>query len=170
MAQADMVFIEDDWVVHPNYGIGRIKCIEDKRLGGESQKYYRVEGEETAFWIPVEGIRSTRVRKVMSRSEFHKAVKLFENPPNEMDPNFKTRRQRIDDVVSEGMVRPTIRLIRDLWAYNKNKRLNDTEKTALRNIMDNLVGEWAVAEGISNEEAAAKLNSQLEQNLPPSEI
>jgi CarD family transcriptional regulator len=165
MTPSDEIFKKGDWVVHPIYGVGRVKRIEKKRLSGQTQKYYRVEAEETAFWIPLERIEESRVRKVISSTEFRKAVKLFEKPPKEMDPNFKTRRKRINDVLNEGLVRPTIRLVRDLWAHNQNKRLNDTEKSALRNIMDNLVDEWAIAEGISSDEAAAELNRLLDQSL-----
>jgi CarD family transcriptional regulator len=166
MTPSDEVFQKGDWVVHPTYGVGEVKRIEKKRLGGEARKYYRVEADETAFWIPLESIDDSRVRKVISGNEFRKAVKLFEKPPKEMDPNFKTRRKRINDVLAEGLIRPTIRLIRDLWAHNMTKRLNDTEKAALRNIMNNLVDEWAVSQGISVEEASAELDRLLEQNIP----
>ena len=169
MAQESKEFSKGDWVVHPTYGLGMIKKIEKKNLGGRSQEYYRVEAEETAFWIPLEGIEQSRVRKVISRDNFRKAVKLLKKPPKVMDSNFKTRRKRINDVLAEGLLRPTIRLVRDLWAHNQNKRLNDTEKTALRNIMDNLVDEWAVAEGITSEAASNELNRLLDLSLSASE-
>ncbi len=158
-------FSKGDWIVHPNYGLGRIKKIERKRLDGEKLKYYRVEADETAFWIPLDGIEESRVRKIISSAEFRKAMKLLKKPPKKMDANFKTRRKRINEVVSEGLLRPTIRLIRDLWGRNKRKGLSDTEKNSLRKIMDNFVEEWALAEGISEEEAATELNRLLDQSM-----
>ncbi|MEJ2607100.1 MAG: hypothetical protein P8Z41_10540 [Anaerolineales bacterium] len=81
-----------------------------------------------------------------------------------MDANYKQRQSRIKKVLSEGLLRATIRLVRDLWARNRKKDLNDTERTALRKIMDNLAAEWAVVESITPKEATQKMTNLLNQN------
>jgi CarD family transcriptional regulator len=163
MAQGSERFKNGDWIVHPSYGVGRIKKVERKRLDGQQLEYFRVEAHETAYWIPLDGMEESRARKVISQADFRKAVRLLENPPRQMDESYKKRRKRINEVLSEGLLRPTIRLVRDLWARNHKKRLNDTEKGALRRIMDTLVDEWAITEGISPEEANAQLNELLDR-------
>lgn len=162
MASEQHKFNKGDWIVHPVYGVGRIKKLEKKRLDGQRQEYYRVEAGETAYWIPLVGIEESRARKVISQADFRKAVQLLEKPPKTMDANYKVRRKRINDVLTHGLLNPTIRLVRDLWARNRKNRLNDSEKNALRRIMDNLVDEWAITEGISTEEASIQLNEMLD--------
>jgi len=151
------------WIVHPNYGVGMISKVEKKRVNKEKARYYRVEAEDTTYWIPVERIEESRVRKVISRSGFRKAIQLLKKSPQKMDPNYKQRQSRIKDVLSKGLFRSTIRLARDLWARNHKKNLNDSERTTLRKIMDNLIAEWAVVESINPKEASKELNRLLTQ-------
>jgi RNA polymerase-interacting CarD/CdnL/TRCF family regulator len=153
-----------DWIVHPNYGVGKISKIEKKHVNKKKARYFRVEAEETTYWIPIENVEESRVRKVISRSGFRKAIRLLKKTPEKMDPNYKQRQSRIKDVLSEGLLRSTIRLVRDLWARNHKKSLNDSERTALRKIMDNLAAEWAVVESISPKEASKELNRVLTQS------
>jgi CarD family transcriptional regulator len=158
-------YAKGDWIVHPVYGVGVIRRIERKQISGEKMKYYRVEADDTTYWVPVENVEDSRVRKVLSRSGFRKAVRLLKNEPRKMDPNYKKRQNRIREVLSKGSLRPMVRLVRDLWARDRRKALNDTEKAALRQSIQTLVGEWAVAEGISPEEASAELDRLLESSL-----
>lgn len=153
-----------NWIVHPIYGVGKISKIEEKRVNKTASEYYRVEADETTYWIPVDSVENSRVRKVISRSAFRRAVRLLKKKPEQMDANYKQRQSRIKKVLSEGLLRATIRLIRDLWARNRKKNLNDTERTALRTIMDNLAAEWAVVESISPKEATQEITRLLSQN------
>jgi RNA polymerase-interacting CarD/CdnL/TRCF family regulator len=152
-----------NWIVHPNYGVGKISKIEKKRVNKKKSRYYRVEADETMYWIPVESIEESRIRKVISRSGFRKAIRLLTKAPQKMDPNYKQRQSRIKCVLSEGLLSSTIRLVRDLWARNHKKSLNDSERTVLRKIIDNLAAEWAVVESITPKEASQELNRLLTQ-------
>jgi RNA polymerase-interacting CarD/CdnL/TRCF family regulator len=153
-----------NWIVHPIYGVGQISRIEEKCVNETTCAYFRVEADETTYWIPVDCVEDSRVRKVISRSAFRRAVRLLKKKPEQMDANYKQRQSRIKKVLSEGLLRATIRLVRDLWARNRKKNLNDTERTALRKIMDNLAAEWAVVESITPKEATQKMTNLLNQN------
>lgn len=163
MTKKRKVFKKGDWLVHPNYGLGKIRKIETKRANGTEIKYFRVEAEDTTFWVPVEGIEDSRVRKVISQSGFKRAVRLLKKPPRKMDPNYKARRKRINEVMSRGLLRPTLRLLRDLWVRNRKNKLSDTEKASFRTIMENLADEWAVAGDMTSEESNAMLTALLDQ-------
>ena len=170
MTEQDQKFTKGDWIVHPVYGVGMIKRIEWKQLSGEKNKYYRVEADDTTYWVPVEDIEQSRVRKVLSRSGFRKAVRLLEKTPRKMDPNYKKRQNRIREVLSKGSLRPMVRLVRDLWARDRKKSLNETERMALRQGIQTLVGEWAIAENISTEEASAELDKLLGSSQETEEV
>jgi CarD family transcriptional regulator len=157
-------FKNGDWIMHPTFGVGRVKKVETKRLNGQRNSYVRVEAEESTYWILVEGIEETHARKVLSKSGFRSAIRLLKNKPRKMDARHKKRHKRISEVMSAGFLRPTIRLLRDLWARDRKHKLNDTEKAALRTITENLVDEWTVVESISPKDADANLKDLLDKH------
>ncbi|MEJ2549830.1 MAG: CarD family transcriptional regulator [Anaerolineales bacterium] len=62
-----------NWIVHPIYGVGQISRIEEKCVNETTCAYFRVEADETTYWIPVDCVEDSRVRKVISRSAFRRA-------------------------------------------------------------------------------------------------
>ncbi len=169
MSEADEAFVKGDWIVHPTYGIGQIKRIEKKQIQGQKTRFYRVEREDTTYWLPTEEIGPSRARRLATRAQFRRAIKLLRKAPQEMDPNYKKRQSRIRKVMSKGSLRGVIRVIRDLWARQRKNRLSDTEKRALEQFIDNLVEEWSIAEGISSEEARAELHDLLKDGRSQAE-
>jgi CarD family transcriptional regulator len=165
MSEADKgFFLKGDWIVHPTYGIGQVTRIEKKRIEGKKTQFYRVEREDSTYWIPTEDIESSRSRRLASRAQFRRAIQLLHKAPRDMDPDHKKRQSRIRKVMSWGSLRGVVRVIRDLWAMQRKKQLSDTEKRAMSHFIDNLVEEWSIAEGISDEEARQDLHDLLKHS------
>lgn len=163
MAENGKAYSKGDWLVHPSYGIGQVKKVEKKRIEGKKIEFYRVEGENTTYWLPVGELEASRVRRLASRRQFRKAIKLLKQTPREMDPDHLKRRSRIKEVMSTGSLRAVIRAIRDLSARDTEKRLSDTERRSLEQFIDGLVEEWAITEGIEVHEARSELQEMLEE-------
>lgn len=161
MAGGGEIYSKGDWLVHPSYGIGRVTKLEKKRIEGKKIEFYRVEGEHAIYWLPVEGLQSSRVRRLASRRQFRKALKLLKRTPREMDPDHTKRRTRIKDVMTNGSLRSVVRAIRDLSARNTENRLSDTERRSLEQFIDGLVEEWAIAEEIEAHAARTELKEML---------
>ena len=161
MADSGDNYSKGDWLVHPSYGIGQVKKVEKKKIEGEKIKFYRVEGENTTYWLPVGQLEASRVRRLATRRQFRKAIKLLKRTPREMDPDHTKRRSRIKEVMSTGSLRSVVRAVRDLSARNSDKRLSDTERRSLEQFIDSLVEEWAIAEEIEPHEARAELQAML---------
>ena len=155
-------YSKGDWLVHPSYGIGQVKKVEKKKIEGEKIEFYRVEGENTTYWLPVGQLEASRVRRLATRRQFRKAIKLLKRTPREMDPDHTKRRSRIKEVMSTGSLRSVVRAVRDLSARNSDKRLSDTERRSLEQFIDSLVEEWAIAEGIEPHEARTELHAMLD--------
>ena len=155
-------YAKGDWLVHPSYGIGQVKTVEKKNVEGRKIEFYRVEGENVTYWLPVGELQASRVRRLASKKEFRKAIKLIKRTPKEMDPDHTKRRSRIKDVMATGSLRAVVRAIRDLSARDSEKRLSDTERRSLEQFIDTLVEEWAIAEEISQHEARTELQTMLD--------
>ena len=155
-------YAKGDWLVHPSYGIGQVKKVEKKNVEGRKIEFYRVEGENVTYWLPVGELQASRVRRLASKKEFRKAIKLLKRKPKEMDPDHTKRRSRIKDVMATGSLRAVVRVIRDLSARDSEKRLSDTERRSLEQFIDTLVEEWAIAEEIDQHEARTELQTMLD--------
>ena len=170
MATEENEYSRGDWIVHSYYGVGKVKKIERKMINGEKKKFYRVESDASIYWIPVEGANESHIRALAKASTIRRALNLLKEKPKEMASSFKVRQTRIKEVLAEGNLRPMIRLVRDLWGRSQVSNLSMTELNALRQAMENLVVESAVAEGTSNEVATSKLIELLnEQDLEPTQ-
>ena len=161
-------YSKGDWLVHPSYGIGQVKKVEKKHIEGKKIEFYRVEGENTTYWLPVGKLEGSRVRSLASRRQFRKAIKLLKKAPRAMDPDHTKRRSRIKEVMTTGSLRSVVRAIRDLSARNSEKRLSDTERRSLEQFIDSLVEEWAIAEEIEMHEARSELKDMLDEGVAAS--
>jgi RNA polymerase-interacting CarD/CdnL/TRCF family regulator len=73
MTSKGEVYEKGDWLVHPSYGIGQVKKIEKKKIEGRKTEFYRVEGENVTYWLPVGELEASRVRRLASKKEFRKS-------------------------------------------------------------------------------------------------
>ena len=64
MTEKEKLFSEEDWVFHLFHGVGQVKGIEEKTLGGETKKYYKVEADKGTYWIAVNKMESERKARI----------------------------------------------------------------------------------------------------------
>lgn len=163
MAKDVAVFSPGDWVVHRRYGIGEIVGTEMKEIGGPASEYYRIETDNSTIWIPTDQMDEELFRPLASRSQFQKALDVLKRPARPMKSNFRSRRQRIQQVKSENSLIDIARLVRDLWARKQEKSLTNTEESALRRFSKRFLAEWSVTMGCEVEEARKRMYTLLRQ-------
>jgi RNA polymerase-interacting CarD/CdnL/TRCF family regulator len=159
--ESDHRFEKGDWVVHRIHGVGQVKGIVKKRIGGHQAPYYRVQTDNSILFIPVDARRDDRLRRAATRRQLAAALRALEKPAREMAEDHSERRQRIRNVKTDGSLASMVRLVRDLTWRRDHQRLNNTEERALRRFRDLVVEEWSVARGITPEEAAQELGERL---------
>ncbi len=155
-------YSKGDWIVHLYHGVGQIKGIVKKELNGKERKYYRVKTHNSIIFIPVRKADNDRIRPLTPKSEFKKALKVLDRPPQEMSSNHNTRKKHIRDAKSDGSVEPILRIIRDLTYRQHDSKLNTTEKRALNRLKDRVTYEWSACMSIEVEEAREKLEQRLQ--------
>ena len=133
-----------DWVVHRFHGVGKVSKVEKKELGGESSEFFRVEGDETIFWIPVENVDNDRIRPLVSKKELREAIKVLSKSPRQMQKDYRQRQNRIKRVKTEGSLLSICKMLRDLMGRKREKGLNESEAHALRFFRELLLNEWAI--------------------------
>ena len=158
-------FSKGEWIVHHYYGVGQIKGIEKKMLDGEKLSYYKVKTRNSQYWIPIEGEENSRLRPLSSPDEIKKISRVLKRKPDEMDPDHMQRKRLIKEVQAEGSLKDMARIIRDLSARQKEKKLNPTEEDALKRFKDRLVREWAVSMELDIDNASIAFEENLDKAL-----
>lgn len=149
------------WIVHSRHGLGQVAGIERKLVHGKRVRCYRVEADSSTFWIPIEAEFDQRVRAVASPEQMQEALALLKRNPRQMATDHRARSSRIRETLVARSLLSTTRLMRDLWGRRKQRRLNETEEQALRQLVERMVNECAVSLGISQGEAHERLMELL---------
>ena len=164
MSEHEQTYKLGDWVVHLVYGVGQVKRIEEKPIGGTQKKCYHVRTDDGVFWLPLDNADSERVRPISSPKRIQRALNTMKQAPKKMTGNFQTRRKRIREVTLDGDLSTDLKLVRDLNARQFKKGLNDTEQEAFNTIVKRFLQEWSLSNGIEMREARQKLEHFLQES------
>jgi RNA polymerase-interacting CarD/CdnL/TRCF family regulator len=144
MTDNGQIYHTGDWIVHRAYGVGQVVGLDKKCLNEKVQQFYKVRTNESTFWLPVNKAVSERVAPLPSKRMVLQAINVLQKKPQEMSSDFKTRKKRVEQVISGGSLIAISRLVRDLTARQKEIRLSFTEAQALRRLKGLLFKVWSV--------------------------
>jgi RNA polymerase-interacting CarD/CdnL/TRCF family regulator len=162
MAKKQSKYAPGDWIVHCYHGVGLISATERMRVGDKENIYFRMEQPDGTIWIPPSLIDGEQVRPISDRAEFRQAIEVLSTDPIEMNSVLNLRKLRINRDIEENTPVATARLVRDLWARQREKgMLNDGERRALQDLRNRLVQEWAVCMGVHILQARLELEQKL---------
>jgi RNA polymerase-interacting CarD/CdnL/TRCF family regulator len=154
-------FSKGDWIVHSIYGIGRVQRTEEKVLAGKKAEYFRVETEESVFWVPVEETTNCRSRPLSSPSQLREALNSFKKPAHKMASDYKQRRQRIEEAIANNSLLTMCKLLRDLFAMQETKPLSKSEKYIFGFFRNILLQEWSLCADLPIKEARCQFQQLL---------
>lgn len=160
-------FSAGDWIIHNTHGIGKVIAIEEKSFAKQPEKiYYRIETDEITIWVPAD--QDEVLRMLPPPEEYDRAVAILKQPSRRMSPAFKSRLARIRQARAAGTPQALARIVRDLWARQKRRgQLSNTEKVALRDLINQLLAEWSLSTGLAKSQLSKKFYSLLRQNALP---
>lgn len=162
MAKEQPKYSPGDWIVHCYHGVGLISATERMRVGDKENTYFRMEQPDGTIWIPPSLLDGEQIRPISDRAEFRQAIEVLSTDPIEMNSLLNLRKLRIDRDIEENTPVATARLVRDLWARQRDKgMLNDGERRALQDLRNRLVQEWAVCMGVHIVQARRELEQTL---------
>ncbi|MBN2045892.1 MAG: hypothetical protein JW757_12785 [Anaerolineales bacterium] len=153
----DVIYDIGDWIVHNYYGVGQIKRIEKRKIHGEKVNTFRVQTKDSVYWVPVKKVDNPRIRRVVNKRKFRRALRALRSKPEEMSKNYKTRQAHIKEVFEDGSIRNLAKLLRDLYQLARTKKLNTTEQDAVEKIEERFIREYAACYEVPLGEARNKL-------------
>jgi RNA polymerase-interacting CarD/CdnL/TRCF family regulator len=166
MTKKTQAYSPGDWIVHRLRGVGQIEGTEVMDIGGGENTYYRIQTQDSMFWLPQEKLNADWLRPLASPAEIQQALEVLRHSPSAMDTDPIERKNRIKKVKQNFSPVVIAEILRDLWAHNKaKKQVSQTDLEALRYFMNFFLAEWSVCMDLEVGAAKQQLTDMLTDML-----
>jgi CarD family transcriptional regulator len=157
-----MVFSVGETVVYPHHGAALIEAIETRVIKGEPKQYLvlRVAQGDLTVRVPAENAEIVGVREVVGEEGLGKVFDVLRAPHTEAT-NWSRRYKANLEKLASGNPLKVAEVVRDLWRRERERGLSAGEKRMLAKARDILVGEVALAEKSTKDEAEVLLDKVL---------
>lgn len=144
-----------DKVVYPMHGAGVIEKIEEKKILGETRKYYilKLPCGDMKVMIPVETSNNVGVREIISEEELMEVLETLNGESSEMPNNWNRRYRENMEKLKTGDVFEVAQVVRNLVRMDREKKLSTGEKKMLTNAKQILLSEIIMVRNIGHNEA-----------------
>lgn len=159
-----MTFSVGEYVVYPNFGVGRITAVVQKTyFETETRQHYEVTGARSTLWVPVDEGVARGLRRLTHPSEMAKFRALLLGRPTPMNSDFRLRQQDVRSQLKCGSLQAICEVVRDLHGHGWLRPLTGYDAEAYRKCCEVLYEEWAAVERYSVAEARAEVKCLLDQ-------
>jgi CarD family transcriptional regulator len=157
------MFIVGDKIVYPMHGAGVIEEIEEKKVLGETRRYYilRVPCGDMKIMIPIESSDGVGVRNIMTELELSDVIDSLQGETTEMSNNWNRRYRENMEKLKTGDAFEVAEVVRNLMRLDKGKKLSTGEKKMLSNAKQILQSEMILVKNIDIIAAAAIIESTV---------
>jgi len=157
------MFVIGDKIVYPMHGAGIIEQIEEKKILGESRKYYilRVPCGDMKIMIPTESSNEIGVRAIISVQEINEVIQVLAAESSEMSNNWNRRYRENMEKLKTGDIYNVAEVVRNLMRTDKDKKLSTGEKKMLSNAKQILISEIILVKDIDHVTAEEIINSSV---------
>jgi CarD family transcriptional regulator len=156
-----MAFEVNDWLVHPQHGVGRVISLQRRQIAsGTSQLYYEIAISKGTIWVPVNG-PPNGLRRLTAKGDLAQYRGLLRSRPKALDKDYRQRQIDLAERLKGGSFRARCEVVRDLSAYRWNKPLTESSAMLFRTAHEMVHEEWAAAAGVTPGEAAEEIEALL---------
>src|SRR6266576_3727033 len=158
-----MSFKVGDTVVYPHHGAARIEAVETRTIKGEDKTYLvlKVDKGDLTVRVPADNAELVGVRDVVGAEGLERVFEVLRAPHTEEPTNWSRRYKANLEKLASGDVNKVAEVVRDLWRRERERGLSAGEKRMLAKARDILVGEVALAEKSTKDEAEVLLDKVL---------
>jgi CarD family transcriptional regulator len=159
-----MSFTVGETVVYPNHGAAVIEDIEMRTIKGEDREYLVlriVAQQDLVVRVPACNLDLVGVRDVVDKDGLDRVFDILRAAHVEEPTNWSRRYKANLEKLHSGDVMKVSEVVRDLWRRERDRGLSAGEKRMLAKARDILVGEVALAEKSTKDEAEILLDKVL---------
>lgn len=155
------MFSVGEKIVYPVHGAGVVESIENREILGEVRSYYvlRITSGDLQVLVPVDTAEKVGMRLVSDAERLRQARDVLSGPASPWEENWNRRYRLNMDKIKSGDICELAEVVRNLTLRDNAKGLSAGEKKMLDNARRILLSEIVLADGVTAEEASARLNS-----------
>ncbi len=157
------MFSEGDMAVYPAHGVGVIKAVETKNIGGVDQSFYILEilDNSMRIMIPTVSSKNVGLRAIVGLKEVDTVMGILADRTVELGTQTWNRRYRdYMEKIKTGSVHEVAVVLRDLFLLSVDKDLSYGERKMLDTAKNLLVKELSLAQNIE-EDSVTKTIEEL---------
>ena len=156
-----MDFHVGDSVMHWTYGLGQIVGLEERILSEQKTLYYAVKVRDLTIWVPADDNLENRLRAPTTPAGFKQLFTILTSSSEPLPDDRQERRLLLREQLKDGRAESLCRVIRDLFAFQQARSLNENDQNLLKRTREALLGEWGFALSIPPMKAESELHRLL---------
>lgn len=154
------VFKIGDNAVYPSHGVGVVRGIQEKNIGGKKKYFYVLQLIEngSTILIPTDKVKDVGLRAIISQREVDKIYTILRSKEMAVDNQTWNRRYReYMEKIKTGSVYEIAEVMRDLFRLKCEKDLSFGERKMLDTAKNLLVKELSLARRVNEETVEVEL-------------
>lgn len=154
-------------LVYPHHGAVTITGIQTRTVKGEEKRFMtlNVHTSELTIQLPIDNVELVGVREVIDADGVKAVYKVLTDGFVEEPGNWSRRYKANQEKMASGSVYRVAEVVRDLWRRDQEKGVSAGEKRMLEKARQILVSELALAQAITDDEAAVLLIEVLQSEI-----
>ena len=158
-----MQYETGDRVVHPAYGGGEIRAIQEKSFLNHTNRYYEifVSTKNMTIMVPVKKAHEVGIRPVSGGETLDQLWSILERAPRDLSDQYQERQDIIKEQIRTGDLLEIARALRDLLGRQDEHKLTQADRGLVDQAEGFIASELALALNISIDEAKKKVRSLL---------
>jgi CarD family transcriptional regulator len=158
-----MQFKVGDKAVYPAHGVGVIKRIESRSVGGMNQDFYvlQILSSGATLMVPTSGCERAGMRVLISELEVKNVYKILRSPGKVSHTTWNRRFREFNDKLRTGSVSDIAEVLRDLCSLRGDKDLSYGEKKMMDKALNMLATEIAAAASRESTDVETELSQML---------
>jgi CarD family transcriptional regulator len=158
------MFLVDEKVVYPGYGVALISKLVRRLISGKQTSFYELKffNKDMAVLVPEDRIEAVGIRRLSTEQDLNSMFKLLSEPVKKNSDeagvnNWNRRNKKYQLNLRSGDLLKLCYIYRDLQIISKTKELSFGERNLKSKIELLLIEEISVVKGIDKEKASKYL-------------
>lgn len=164
-----MQFSKGQILVHPQHGPGTVTKVARRTMQGQERQYVmlRFEAGGLSVALPVDSVDELGVRTVMTATRVQEVFAVLTGESEPFDKVWSRRFKHNTERLRSGDLLQLAGLIRDNLRRNAERRISYGEANLVREAMDLLTAELAIALRVATERAVELVETAVLERVAP---
>lgn len=162
------IFKVGDNAVYPSHGVGVVRGVQVKEVGGNKKYFYilQLHHNGSTILIPTDKVKDVGLRSIISEKEVPKIYKILKAKEEATDAQTWNRRYReYMEKIKTGSIFEIAEVLRDLYRLKFDKDLSFGERKMLDTAKSLLIKELSLAQKIKEEDVEEELKELFESRI-----